>query len=306
MARLLFALLAHNQRPCLDDLLLNLRDFAPGADVVLFNGGKDTHLADGLDIDICPFSRPLRYEGLAGYHLDVMRWLYEERRPFDFLVTLDSDMLLVKPGLEAYLEATMAESSYMATEFSEIPPSTTWRPGRRFHYKWSSIWQPLFGTENPFGCFNPGQAFGRQYVERLMQFPKLDELRARIERSHLPFLEEMVFPTLAVVLDCAPMRSRIPDQSAIRFLGYQSPAEILGYRDNPDVFLIHPVAMNVDSPERELVRTFRRGQTVDLDEFQTAFTQRQPPQAMRKRLRATVLGPAMASLKDAYLRLVPE
>jgi hypothetical protein len=191
-------------------------------------------------------------------------------------------------------------------DFSEIPPSTNWKPGRRFHYKWASVWQPLFGTPNPFGCFNPGQAFGHEYIERLMRFPRLAELRHRIARSHLPFLEEMVFPTLAVILECAPLRAPLPDQSAIRFLGFQSPAEILRYRDDPDVFMIHPVAMNVDSAERELVRALRKGETVDPAAFEAAFTKRQPAPAMRKRLRATVLGPAMASLKDAYLRLVPE
>lgn len=306
MPRVCFAILAHNQRPCLDDLLLNVRHFAPNADMVLYNGGKDAHLADGLDIDVCPLSHPLRYEGLAEFHFDVMRWVYEQRRSFDFLVTLDSDMLLIKPGLEDYLEVTMRGSSYMAVDFNEILPSTTWKPGRRFHYKWNSIWQPLLGTRNPFGCFNPGQTFGRQYIERLMEFPRLEELQQRVQRSHLPFLEEMLFPTLAVVLECAPLRARLPDRSAIRFIGYQTPTEIMRYRDDPDVFMIHPVTMEVDSAERKLVRALRSGESVDVAAAQAAFSESHPPLALRKRLRASALGPAMASVKDVYLRLVPE
>jgi hypothetical protein len=200
----------------------------------------------------------------------------------------------------------MADSNYMAVEFNEIPPDTTWKPGRRFHLKWPTIWQPIFGTRNPFGCFNPGQVFGRQYVERLMQFPKLEELRRRVERSHLSFLEEMIFPTLAVVLDCKPRRMPIPDQSAIRFLGYHAPEEIDRYRHDPDMYLIHPVSMMVDAPDREMIRAVMNGDGVDLSAFQAAYVQRQPRQAARKQLPASVFGPILAGLKDAYLRLVPE
>ena len=306
MAKVCFAVLAHNQRACLEDLLENIRQFAPRADVILYNGGRDDSLASGLEVDVVPYSHPLRYEGLAEFHLDVIRWVHEERRQFDFLITLDSDMLLTKPGIEDYLDQAMAHANYMAVEFNEIPPNTDWKPGRRFHLKWRTIWQPMFGTRYPFGCFNPGQVFGRTYIERLMQFPRLDELRARVERSHFPFLEEMIFPTLAVVLDCAPRRMPLPDQSAIRFLGYHAPEEIARYRRDPDVFMIHPVTMNVASPEREMLRQLSRGEHVDVAEFQEAFVQRQPRQAARKQLRASVLGPLLAGLKDAYLRLVPE
>jgi hypothetical protein len=306
MADICFAVLAHNQRPCLEDLLSNLRHFAPTSEVVLYNGGRDNSLFDGLDFDVCPLSHPLRYEGLAEFHLDIIRWLQEERRRFDFLITLDSDMLLIKPGIEAYLEQTMRASNYMAVEFNEIPPDTNWKPGRRFHLKWKSIWQPIFGTHYPFGCFNPGQVFGRTFVERIMQFPRLAELRTRVERSHFPFLEEMIFPTLAVALDCAPRRMPLPDQSAIRFLGYHPPQEIDAYRRDPDVFMIHPVTMHVDSPEREMLRAVVRGGGVDVAAYQSAFVQRQPRQATAKQLRASMLGPLLAGVKDAYLRLVPE
>jgi hypothetical protein len=306
MAEICFAILAHNQRACLEDLVLNLRQFAPRSDVVLYNGGRDSSLADGLDLDVCPLSHPLRYEGLAEFHLDVIRWVFEEHRRFDFLITLDSDMLLIKPGIENYLEQTMQASNYMAVEFSEIPPDTTWTSGRRFHVKWSTIWQPIFGLRYPYGCFNPGQVFGRTYIERLMRFSKLQELRSRVERSHFPFLEEMIFPTLAVVLDCEPRRMPLPDSSAIRFLGLHSPEEIQRYRHNPDVFLIHPVTMDVTAPEREMVRAVSRGGRVNIDAFQAAYTRRAARQATSKQLRASVLGPLLAGLKDAYLRLVPE
>jgi hypothetical protein len=127
-----------------------------------------------------------------------------------------------------------------------------------------------------------------------------------VERSHFPFLEEMIFPTLSVVLDCNPKRLPIPDQTAIRFLGYHTPEEIDRYRHNPDMFLIHPVCMTVDAPDREMLRAVINGDAVDVAAFQAAFVERQPRQAARKQLRASVLGPVLSGLKDAYLRLVPE
>jgi hypothetical protein len=305
MAKVCFAVLAHNQRPCLADLLQNLRHFAPRADVVLYNGGRDNGLAAGLDVEVVPYSRPLRYEGLAQFQLDVFRWVHEERREFDFLITLDSDMLLIKPGIEEYLDRVMADANYMGVEFNEIPPETDWKPGQRFHLKWPTIWQPIFGTRYPFGCFNPGQVFSRIYIERFMQFPRLHELRTRIERSHLPSLEEMIFPTMAVVLDCAPRRLPLPDQSAIRYVGYHSPEDIARYLRDPDAFMIHPVTMSASSPERQMLAQLARGQNVDVAEFQRAFVQRQPHQPARQ-LRASVLGPVLAGLRDAYLRLIPE
>jgi hypothetical protein len=116
----------------------------------------------------------------------------------------------------------------------------------------------------------------------------------------------MVFPTLAIVLDCNPRRLPIPDQSAIRFLGYHSPEEIDRYRRDPDMFLIHPVAMTVDAPDREMLRAVMNGGSIDIAAYQSAFVERQPRQAASKQLRASVIGPVLAGLKDAYLRLVPE
>jgi hypothetical protein len=304
LSRLCFAILAHNQPACLEDLIYNLRAFAPGSDVVLFNGGRDPHLGNGLGVDVCPFSRPLRYEKLADFQLDTMRWLTAEQRPYEFLVTVDSDMLLIKRGLPDYLEATMGESAYMAVGFGEIPPSTTWLTGRRFHYKWASVWQPLLGTRYPYGCFNPGQVFRRHYVESLMRFPNLDELRRRIDQSHIPALEEMLYSTLAVALNCAPRPW--PNPAAIRFLGPHSPVDIARYRARPDTFLIHPVTMRVDAPEREFVRALAEEKPADVALFQAAFEQYPRAEALRKRLVKSLVGPALSGVRDLYLQLLPQ
>lgn len=306
MAKVVFAVLAHHKRACLEDLVLNLRVFAPESDIVLFNGGKDPQLAEGLDIAVCPYSRPMRYDRLGRVQLDTMRWLYEEGRAFDFLVTLDSDMLLIKPGFEQYLSAHMANSAYMAVLFREIPPWTNWKTGRRFHTKWERIWQPIFGTNYPYGCFNPAQVFRYDYVERLMSFPKLDELLSRIDHTSLFCIEEMVYATLAVTLVCEPRRYAEPWSSAIRYRKRHSPHEIRAYLGDPDVFFIHPVPVDMDAPERRLLAALRDGTRVDFDEFQAAFDSDKVELPLYLRLRSSLVTPVLSKLHDAYLWMVPE
>lgn len=306
MGRICFGLLAHNKPDCLQDLVSNIRAFAPGSDIILFNGGKDPHLADGLAIEVCPYSRPLEYERVARYHFELMRWLHEEQRDYEYLVTLDSDVLLIKPGLAAYLDKAMADSAYMSVLFREIDPLDPWVPGRVFHYKWERIWQPIFGTRYPWGCFNPGQVFRRAYADRLMQFPKLDELLWRIDRSSLHNLEEIVWATMAVTLECQPRCFPYPVQRAVRYLQPHTPDDIRYWLSNPNVYFVHPITMDMNAPDRQLIRELKEGQRVDFDRFQAAFDTYEVSQPQHKRWRHSVVTPVIARLYNAYLRVVPE
>jgi hypothetical protein len=306
MPKLCLAILAHNNPACLADFLDNVRAFAPAADVVLFNGGRDPDLARGLDVEICPYSRPLGYERVAPFHYEIMRWLHEQRRRYDILVTLDADMLLIKPGLETYLEQRLGESAYMAVLFRNVPPDTRWVTGRRFHLKWRNLWQPIFGTDIPYGCFNPGQTFRREYAERLLKFPKLEELLRRIERSSLRDLEEMVWATMAVTLECAPREYPWSVATAVRYVKRHSPVDIQNYLADPDVFFIHPVTMRLDAPERRLIRLLREGQPVDYAILQREFDAFKVTLSPGKRARMSLVSPVLSALNDAYLRLAPE
>ena len=53
-----------------------------------------------------------------------MKMLEDEQYEYDFLVTLDSDMLMIKPGFSEFLDLTMAESKYMGPNFQEIMKGT--------------------------------------------------------------------------------------------------------------------------------------------------------------------------------------
>ena len=48
---------------------------------------------ENLPVDLCPYSKPLQHGKLSEFHYGIMRMLEEENANYDFLVTLDSDML---------------------------------------------------------------------------------------------------------------------------------------------------------------------------------------------------------------------
>ena len=87
---------------------------------VSFNGGNNKIFAANLGVDHCPYSKPLKFGKLAKFHYGVMKMLEEERYVYDFLVTLDSDMLMIKPGFSEFLDQTMVESAYMGANFQKI------------------------------------------------------------------------------------------------------------------------------------------------------------------------------------------
>ena len=142
--------------------------FAPGHRIVLFNGGSDRSLHSGLDIDVCPYSRPLRYGFLPRFHSEVMRWLVEDDRRCDMLINVETDMALIKPDIEGFLDRTMTDSGYMGAHFEIVPdpPNAPWC--QPIVDQWPT-WQSWFQTGRPYTAFNPGQAFRWEYIERFVR-----------------------------------------------------------------------------------------------------------------------------------------
>jgi hypothetical protein len=260
--RLLFAVLAHANRPCLDDLLANVRQAAPGSPIVLYDGGSDPGFARDLDVPRCPYSQPLHHDWITPFPWGVMRWAAEEGVEYDYLVTLECDMLLLRPGLAERLDRVMAHSDYLATHFTAI--DSWWHPwsiGRRARWQWHrSGWADLLGTDRPYGAFGPGQVMGRRYVDRLLELPRLPEIVDQAQRSRLRSLCEIVYPTLAVALGCRPLRD--PASRAL-LLRRHPAADLVSFAADPDVHLVHKVGMRVDDPDRVFIREACRTGTAD-------------------------------------------
>jgi hypothetical protein len=188
-----------------------------------------------------------------------MSQLHEDAVEYDFLVTLDCDMLMVRSGLERFLQGLMRDSQYVGTNVHMLgdPPYSDWQIGRHFLFQWNR-WSHAFDCPKPAGCFNPGQIFRKALVDQIMENAKIGEVIRLVDRSPLPALEEVVLPTLALSLGAKPMRS--PGSSAIQLKLFGAD-ELASYRANESVFMIHKVSMDYDGKDRKYLRSVRRGET---------------------------------------------
>lgn len=297
MGRICFAILAHNKSDCLRDLVDNLRAFAPDSLSVLFNGGTDPNLGTNLAIPVCPASRPLKWGRFATVHFDVMQWITELGIDYEYMVGLDSDMLLIKHGFEEFLRDEMQGFDYMAVRLRELHAPGSWVTGNRFLLKWRWIWKPLLGLNVPLGCLNAGQVFTRRCVEVILSHPHLSEIRDRAARSSVPCLEEFLCPNLAVSSGCSVRSYPDPQANAIRWRGYHSLNELTAYRDSLPVYLLHPVSMNFNAPDRQFIRSLSTGMNLT-ESLQELFSDWPPPIPKR-----TIARRLLSHLRTMWIRL---
>ena len=300
MPKLCFAILAHNKPECLQDLIDNINLSSPGSRIVVFNGSQDLHWHEGVCVEICPYSIPLKHDYMVEFQCRTMQWLYEIHAAYDFLITIDSDMMLIKPGFGEYLERTMRDSEYMGVNFQAIDPYSEWDIGRRFHYKWNGKWRRLLETDQPFGALNGGQIFRREYVEKILQWKQLPAIRMHAARSRLKALEEIIYPTAAVRLDCRPMAN--PGAAAIQMRRH-SELELISYNRSPDMFLVHRVGMSLDSPDRRLIRLLSAGTPISEIPLPAEVYQ---PKDIGTPQQSELAQRSRRILADMYFRFAPE
>lgn len=264
MTRVCFGVLAHNEPDCLADLVRNLQNFDPDCIVVLYNGGLDRTLGTNLGIPICPFSAPLRWGKLESFLFETIKWLHREQMVFDYLVTLDSDMLLMKPGFSQFLDIQMQDADYMAPNLQMILPDTQWVTGKRFLGEWVRVWQPILGLEHPYGCHNPLQVFSRKLVSDIATHAQLPLIEETAQSSQVRILEELLFPTMVYAMGFKAKRN--PGSRSVR-VDYFTVQEFKGLLADPDVFFIHPVPMELQAPERRAIRHLRTSPKADVTQF---------------------------------------
>jgi hypothetical protein len=263
-ARICFAILAHNDRPGLEDMITNIRTAAPDEEIVIYNGGSGFDL-DGLDVEVCPTSRQLRYSRMTRFHAETMTWLAGRPRLPEYVVTLEPDMMLARRGFASYLDAVMGDAAYLGTRFHQVEQGWWDNPiGRRARWKWAEGWRDLIGTPGPHHSFNPGQVFRREYVEKLAALPQLDQIIARADASRLRALEEVIYPSLAVAMDCRPMAN--PGSRAITLKWYP-PARIADFIADESVFLVHRVSTDLGSADRRMIHDALAGRLGPLSDY---------------------------------------
>ena len=247
---LCFAILAHGHKDFLKLQIENIRHFNPGCRIVLYNGGTDEKLGEGLDVDICPYSRPLQLnvgQGVGRCLFDVMKWLDEIQLPYQFLVYADSDLVFVNRGFEDYLNATMENYDFMAQHVEKYDPfhaSSEWPLVTDMMSEWSQ-WQPFFQTDYFYGTFNPGQVFRRDIVSKVLSLIDVPLLERLLQQTHVFALEETLYVTLVVraggnvrsYLEPQRMYDSWPDRLSLE--------QVQEAARTPGVYFVHPVVRDV-------------------------------------------------------------
>ncbi|GAA2682972.1 MULTISPECIES: hypothetical protein [Actinosynnema] len=276
-SKLCFVSCVNTNRPLVELLVRNLRQAAPGHDVVLYNGGGPEFDLSGIGVDVNPRSRKMRYSYLTGMLADTARWLVETSRVPDYLVLVEPDMMLIKPGLAEHLDRIMGDASYLGANFHKVRPGWADNPiGRRARWKWDEGWRDLTGSPAPYHSFNPGQIFGREYVEKLAALPHLDRIVARAEASRLEVLEEILYPTLAVSMGCRALSN--PGSHALTLRWY-APTELQEFLEDDSVYLVHRVSGDPGAGDRRMIQDSLDGRLRPVAEYDDAHV----PSDLRRR-----------------------
>lgn len=262
--KICFALLVHDNRELVIQLIENIRHYCPTSTIVLYNGGSDPYLVDGLGIPICPHSKKLKYGFLARYFLETMEWIEDIGIEYDYFINLDSDALFFQYGFEQFIAEQMKSVDYMGVQLRVAEDD--WYCGIEFK-KDSKRWEPFFPI-NPFlGVFNVGQVFSRSLVKGLLAYEKINTLKEALVETPVFAAEEIVFVNMAKQLNYK-MKS-YPGMSAnlIRFRPYISAHELVhSINHYESACLCHPIHRNTEDPSRNFIALLQNGKMFPLSD----------------------------------------
>ncbi|MGG1397559.1 galactosyltransferase-related protein [Bacillus salipaludis] len=252
-SKICFAILVHKNRELVKQLIENVRYYCPNSSLVLFNGGNDSHLCDGLGVPVCPTSRKLEHGFTTIYFLETMEWIEELGIDYEFFINLDSDALFFRHGYEEFVQAAMQDTDYMAVKLRV--PEDNWYIGYQLK-KDRSRWKELFNLKPFLGIFNVGQVMRRSFVQALLVSDRKKNLKKALQKTISWGSDEFLFVNMAKELGFKLKRYPVSsDNRLIRYRPYFSLYEILDYINNiKDSWLCHPVYLNKDDPARRLIQ----------------------------------------------------
>jgi hypothetical protein len=269
-----FACLVHESRPCVADLVRNLRALDPASAIILYNGGKDASLldaragdddGDGADLRqpglfIHPRPRPMTWGYLHDFALDCLE-LALEVSPFDTLTIVDSDQICVRPGYTAAVARYLADrpdvgllGNTASDEPMQMPPHPAFTAFREM-----ALWRPyLRRLADPYAfpqwTFWPSTVFTHAVARPLLRLFREDaELAAVMKTSRIWATEEILFPSLVAAMGFKVARNPCA-YDFVRFRARYTTADIDEAFARPDVYWVHPVARQIDDPIRAHIR----------------------------------------------------
>lgn len=266
--RNVFACLVHESPECVVDLVRNLRHLDPDSAVVLYNGGKNPRLLDGLflrgrdGVVVHPAPRPLEWGRLHDFAVDCMRFALEHV-PFDALTVVDSDQLGLRPGYSDRLAAVLAENPGVGLLGScpgvQRPGATAAPPAAVAHAEFD-LWRPFLrqfpGGESEFvhWTFWPSTVFTAAAAGGLVRMFDEDPLLADLLRkTRVWATEEVILPTLVALLGLR-VAANPCGYDYVKFRAAYSAAQIDAALARPDAYWVHPVPRRYDDPVRRQVR----------------------------------------------------
>ncbi|MCT8140355.1 hypothetical protein H1D32_23235 [Anaerobacillus sp. CMMVII] len=249
--KICFALLVHENRELVEQLIANINYYCPNSHIVLYNGGNKPNLCEELGVQVCPTSKKLKYGNLSSYFFETMEWLDEINLNYDYFINLDSDVLFFRKGYEEFIEEQMKDADYMGVKLRI--PDKNWTCGKSFK-KDIQRWEPFFCTKPFWGVFNVGQVMSKELVKALLEYEKLISLKNALEETDVFGIEEIIFTNLANELGFK-MKSYPDDcgEKLIRYRPHFKVKELSKCLSKKVGWLAHPIHRTKWDPAREFI-----------------------------------------------------
>ncbi len=254
-------IVAHDDPASLAELVVNARHFCPDAQLYLYNSGDNMSLGTDLKIKMVPLPRRLYYAKVTPFFFDMFEWLTNERIPFDYAINLETDMLFVKKGFEAFICDVMANCDYMAPRFASFTSKKSrWRPIRSLRPELPE-WFKVLGVEHTHEGFSPGQVFSSQYVGKLLAHPRYPDIRRLVKENKSYTLQEVLFPTLIDTLNLSGQSYPSGTEPFIRYRPYQGINGVKRALECPNIYYVHPIRREMDNAARVFIRSLAHSQS---------------------------------------------
>jgi hypothetical protein len=265
-----FACLVHEEPACVRDLVANLRHLDPESGLLLYNGGRDAMLLDGVDradrhTVVHPQPRTMVWGDLLDFALDCMQCAAKE---FDYetITMVDSDQLLITKGWSAAVAAAtrdrpelglLGNATTSTASTNEIDPTRTAEAERE-------LWQPILETLParpavfPQWTFWPSTVVTRAAGDTLLALFDRDDVKRARRLTRVLATEEILIPTLVCAAGFQSAAS--PESFAyVKFRHTYTEQDLHDAMATPGSYWMHPVPRRYDHPLRRAVRGAHHG-----------------------------------------------
>lgn len=265
MNKIVFVILAHDDKPSLQQFVDNIRFYCPHADLVLYNSGDDLSLGTDLSVTLFPNPRRLYYAKVVRFFFDVFDWLYKSNIQYDYFINLETDMLFIRKGFEKFIEEQMQGIDYLGPDYQQFTSNKSrWRPIRSLRPELPQ-WYNLLGFKYTHRAFSPAQVFSKNYIDTLLSHPSYTEILRLIEEVNQSYtLQEVLLPTLPDFLNLKARSYPHSLKSINRYRPYQGVPGIKRAFSISDAYFVHPVRREMDNDARVLIQ---KTQAQDQNEF---------------------------------------